>query len=120
MDETNLMVIGWITAFCGAWFLILLLIIGLAYLTNFAIHKALDSYGGWKTFNKFTKWYWEQPENSKNASESHGGQIDIDTKSQNLNYSNGACADQLDQSDKSELSDKKYPWGYIGRGITKI
>lgn len=57
------LVMGWLTAICAGWMLILLAVLGLVRMSNWTAHKALDTYGGWKTFLKYRKWYWEQPEN---------------------------------------------------------
>ena len=42
-------------------------VIGAVMLLNRAIWKLLEPYGGFKTFQRFREWYWQQPENQKKA-----------------------------------------------------
>jgi hypothetical protein len=59
------LVMGWLTAICAGWMLLLLAILGLVRMSNWTGHKVLDCYGGWRNFAKFREWYWQQPENKK-------------------------------------------------------
>jgi len=63
------LVMGWITAICAGWVLILLAVIGLVRMSNFASHQVLDCYGGWKTFLEYREWYWKKLENERNAAD---------------------------------------------------
>ena len=57
------LVMGWMTAICAGWMLILLALLALVRMSNWTSHQVLEAYGGWKTFSKYRKWYWQQPEN---------------------------------------------------------
>jgi hypothetical protein len=63
---TNMfLVMGWITAICAGWALLLLAVIGLLRLSNFIADKVMERYGGWQSYFKFREWYWQQPENKE-------------------------------------------------------
>jgi hypothetical protein len=59
------LVMGWLTAICAGWMLILLALIALLRMSNFIADKVMDRYGGWQSYFKFREWYWQQPENKE-------------------------------------------------------
>ena len=62
--------LGFVTALCAGWIAVLLAIYGLVLCSNRLSHLVLGSYGGWKTFLEFQKWYAEnegkENQNAKN------------------------------------------------------
>jgi hypothetical protein len=57
--------IGKVVMYLTSWSAILLLIILLCKVSNRVSHMVLDSYGGWKTFIEYRKWYLKQNEKVK-------------------------------------------------------
>jgi hypothetical protein len=51
-----------VVLYLTVWSAILLLIILLCKVSNRVSHMVLDSYGGWKTFIEYRKWYLKQNE----------------------------------------------------------
>lgn len=51
--------LGFVTALCAGWIAVLLVIYGLVLCSNKLSHLVLRSYGGWKIFLEFRKWYAE-------------------------------------------------------------
>lgn len=57
--------IGKAVTILGGLCIVAVLVIALAYLSNMAQHKALESYGGWKTFLQYREWYQEHGAKAK-------------------------------------------------------
>lgn len=51
--------LGFVTAICAGWAVVLLAIIGLVRLSNRVSHLVVEMYGGWGTFLKFRQWYFD-------------------------------------------------------------
>lgn len=68
---TTALWIGKAVTILGGLCIVAVLVIALAYLSNMAQHMALTSYGGWKTFLQFCKWYQEHGAKAK-AEEQQG------------------------------------------------
>lgn len=49
--------LGFVTALCAGWFVVLCVIVVLCFASNRVSHMVLESYGGWVAFRKFLEWY---------------------------------------------------------------
>ena len=65
MTEQFLILTGAVVMGIAGWVVILFAIYGCVLCSNRLTHLVLDAYGGWETFMRYRKWYWQQPENQK-------------------------------------------------------
>lgn len=67
MPEQFLTLTGLVFMGLVGWALLLFAIYLLVLCSNRLTHLVLDAYGGWETFMRYRKWYWQQPENRKES-----------------------------------------------------
>ena len=55
--NTAMTALGYGIAVCAGWTALLVFIALLVRASNYVSHQVLESYGGWRTFREYQKWY---------------------------------------------------------------
>jgi len=58
--NTAMTALGYGITLCAGWAFLLIVIALLVRASNRVSHQVLESYGGWRTFREYQKWYQEQ------------------------------------------------------------
>lgn len=58
--NTAMTALGYGITVCAGWLVLLFIVAGLVRASNYVSHQVLESYGGWKTFREYQKWYSDQ------------------------------------------------------------
>jgi hypothetical protein len=58
--NTAMTTLGYGITFCAGWTALLVFIALLVRASNYVSHQVLESYGGWRTFREYQKWYSDQ------------------------------------------------------------
>ena len=58
--NTAMTALGYGITVCAGWTALLVFIALLVRASNYVSHQVLESYGGWKTFREYQKWYSDQ------------------------------------------------------------
>ena len=51
---------GFLTAICAGWLALLLAVVGLARMSNWAMWRIFESYEGYKNLAAYKEWYFKQ------------------------------------------------------------
>jgi hypothetical protein len=55
--NTAMTALGYGITVCAGWTALLVFIALLVRASNYVSHQVLESYGGWRTFREYQKWY---------------------------------------------------------------